>query len=363
MKLFGPAGLFVLGAIVTYLGFVWRGAGRYWPFAAPALFTFALSLGRSPLPIFAGLFAGVTVAFAVAAVLGKTSYATFAVLASSDLLIAAALTMYQLQTTKWDLPPVGGWGSAAHLAAAAGLLRLTAPLLGEGEERISVTSVGWWQGILVAWWVGASPLFVLCAGGSMLLGLSLLRRSSDASGLGFGGAAAAIAAALGLPASVLFAAGAAGSAFVFGERVVAVWTLAALPLSVFAQINAGQLGHLESVAAAAVPVAIAAAVWGLPRAGSFGGRVTAAIAGVTAGAMAIQRGLFIWLVYATLAGGAFSLVSTRSEDVAADAIPPVVVSTPISRERLAPVVAWAAAEVAVLLMVRMFALGFSTGFL
>jgi hypothetical protein len=363
VKLFGAGGLFVVGAAATYAGFVLRGSERTWVLAVPALGAFFLSVGRAPLPLFAVLFAGVTASVGVASVFRRSSYASFAVLAASDLLLAGALTIFQLQTTRWDLPGIAGWGDARYLVAGAAILRLVAPFFERGDESLSLTGAGWWQGLLLAWWAGPPAAFGLCAGAALLLSFYLLRRSGSGFGFGFAGAIAAAAAGLGLPASVVFAGGAAGAAYVFGERFVSVWTMAAIPLSVLAQFTLDRLPAASALAAAAIPALIGLAVLVLPRPGSFGGRGTAALAIAAALVLGMQRGFAIWILYALIVVGGLTVVSTRASEVAAEAVPPVIVSSPQQRQRLAFLTAWAAAGVTVLLMIRMAALGFSTGFL
>lgn len=367
MKLFGAGGLFVVGAAATYAGFVLRGSERTWVLAVPALGAFLLSAGRAPLPLFAALFAGVTASVGVASVFRRSSYASFAVLAASDLLLAAALTIFQLHTTLWDLPGIAGWGDARYLVAGAAILRLAAPFFERGEESISLTCAGWWQGLLLAWWAGPPAVFVLCAGAAFVLALYLLRGSESGFGFGFGfgfaGAIGVASAGLGMPPLVVFAAGAAGAAYVFGERVVSVWTMAAIPLSVFAQFTLERLPAASALAAAAIPAVIGVGVLALPRPGSFGGRGTAALVVASALVLGVQRGFAIWIVYALIIVGTLTIAATRTGEVPSEAIPAVILSSPQHRQWFAFLTAWAAAGLAVLLMVRMAALGFSTGFL
>ena len=363
MRLFGTAGLFVIGAAATYAGFVLRGSDRTWIVAVPALGAFLLSVGRAPLPLFVALFAGVTASVGVASVFRRSSYATFAVLAASDLLLAAALSVFQLETTRWDLPGIAAWGDARYLVTAAAILRLLGPFFQRGDESLCLAAAGWWQGLLLAWWAGPPAAFGLCAGGAVLLSLYLLRRSESGFGFGFAGAVAVAAAGLGIPAPVVFAAGAAGAAYVFGERVVSIWTMATIPLSVLAQFTLDRLASPSAFTSAAIPAAIGLAVIALPRPGSFGGRGTAALVIASTLVLGVQSGFAIWIVYALIVAGGLTIVSTRAGEVPPEAVPPVIVSSPQPRQRMAFLTAWASAGLTVLLMVRMAALGFSTGFL
>jgi hypothetical protein len=369
MRLGWVQALFVAGALVTYLGFAWRGAEKLWPMFVPAVAAFILSIGRGPLPLFLLLFAAATVAVGFAVFRGMASTRSLVLMAASDLVLAFALTLFQRETTQWSLPAPGGWESGSFLIAGAAALRLASPITEDGDEGLSLLSLGSWQGIFLAVWAGRSARLPLLVASALLLIVVMRRRNrSSAGSLGMiiCGAAASIGAGLGLHPLAAFSAGAAGAAFALGERAVAMIVLAGLPLSAFWQQTPDGVGAWAAGLSLLIPIAIAVAVATLTRPGTFGGRVTAALAASTA----LWLGLTIqtarlWIVYGLAATFAVTMFVTRPVDVATEAIAATRLEPPAEGRfrAAATVVAYGAAVITVVLVIRMIAIGFGTGFL
>lgn len=360
--------LFPAAAALGALGSGRVGPGRGLAPWALGLAAFAAAIGREPLLAPLALFAVATTAAVATAARGRGDPRSAALLALSDLALAAALTLHHESTTLWSLPVAGGWAwPAGLLAAGAAGLRLGA----SGRDAGGWGALGWWQGALVAWWVGGAGWPVLVAGAAWLLVLGAVRarRGRPDVGPAVAGSLVALVAAAGAGPLPLAALGLAGAAFAAGERVVAGSALGLLPVSAAAlavQRGPGEvpLGALLAVAAG-LPVAWAALLHHLPPAAPAPGWRTAVVAAAAAGGslatLAQVPGQAPWIAYGALAAllGA-DLLSVRAPVREVAAAPP---TPPEEPSRPASVVAVAALALAGGLQVRLLVLGLGTSFL
>lgn len=362
MKLIGPAGWLLVGAAIGYTGFVWKGAESRWPFFAGGNALLAAGIASGKLPIFLLLVIATTAAFLFEATRGRAKPWVAGGLALSDLSLAGAIVIYQLQSTQWDLPSPGQWGDATPLIAAAAALRFAGSVSDDALDTTGAAVIGWWQGALLAWWVGSSAILVGL--GLALPIICLFARRKQSVFVIAGSLACVIAGTSGDPL-LLLAAGTAATAFVLGERVVSVWALAALPLSLLAVVRLDEIRDWGAAASAAGIVGMAIVASALSTPGAWGGRVVAAVA-ITAAL--ISTGVAVqWWLYGLAASAGLAILTTRPEDVSLARIPAerLVALTELPRGRWEVLVfaAWVMLGVNSLATLGLLVLGGRTGFL
>ncbi len=302
----------------------------WWGIGAAA---FAVAIGRSPLVAILGLFVVQTVLVGIDATRRRGGHRSFAVLALSDLALAAALTAQFAATGMWRLPGAGSFaGGASSALAVAAALRLIAVQDDEPVGRRPLLSLCWWQGAYLAWLAGpaAAPALVTGAAVALGSGVWLATRERGEAGYSFAGALTALAAALGAGPAALAAPGLAAAAYTEGERAVAAWTLGVLPLSAVSLVPVDERVPTWALAPLAiVPVAwaVLAARLGVRRGEQLSGRgfglaALAAAAGLTAAPLELLG----WFVYAfLLAAGVAAMLAPEGA-----AGPPEVFFTPES---------------------------------
>ncbi|MGI8426778.1 MAG: hypothetical protein ACR2FO_06115 [Actinomycetota bacterium] len=246
----------LVGLAVTLGVVFWAdagGSGRFWAACISTLGILSVaialasptSIGFFGTPItFLVLFISITLILGVGGVFRRLTPAAFACFALSDVALALGMWSYQVHALSWHVPARGSWGPAAWLVVVAASLRLAAPAFSndcdaklwrqEGSNAPidgAMVSVGWWQGAVLAFWVAPSAPLVLGLGGAAVWLVSAFLFRSRLSGLSIAGGSMAVAAALGAPSAGIMAIGLAGLAMALGERVIAIWVVAILPLS------------------------------------------------------------------------------------------------------------------------------------
>lgn len=251
--------LFPVAAAITFGALSWADLRRYAPFWGPAVLFWALAIGREPSVIFLILFLVPTIVLGIAVARHRLSPAPFLLMALSDIALAIAFSIYQSKTALWTLPEVGGWGSGAGLAAGAAILRLGAAADVDDPKEGGLVSVPWWQGAMLAYWVGGqgASAAVLVVGGILLWGAAAYTSHSNLSALSLAGGVLAVAAGLGGDLAGVIVLGLAGTGLVMGERVVSAWMVAILPLSLLTLLTLPE-GQLMALAALIFPGAWAA---------------------------------------------------------------------------------------------------------
>jgi hypothetical protein len=249
--------LFAVAAAVTFGVLTVSDVKRYLPYWIPAAVFWGISIDREPSVVFLILFLMPTIVMGVAVARKKLDGAPFLLMALSDIALAIALSLYQSKTALWSLPEVGGWGSGAGLAAGAAILRLGIASNVEDPREGGLVSVGWWQGAMLAYWVGAPGVAVLVVGGIVLWGAAAYFSHSNLAALTLAGGVLAVTAGLGADLAAVLATGLAGTALIMGERVAATWLVALLPLSLLTLITLPQ-GPIMALPALVFPGAWAA---------------------------------------------------------------------------------------------------------
>ncbi len=229
--------LFAVAAAVTFGALSTADLRRYLPYWGPAALLWAVSIDREPSVVFLILFLAPTIVMGVAVARHRLDGAPFLLMALSDIALAIALSLYQSKTALWSLPDVGAWGSGAGLAAGAAIVRLGAASNVEDPKEGGLVSVGWWQGAMLAYWVGAPGVAVLVVGGVLLWGAAAYFSHSNLAALTLAGGVLAVTAGLGADIAAVLAMGLAGTALIMGERVAATWLVAILPLSLLTLIT------------------------------------------------------------------------------------------------------------------------------
>lgn len=267
---------FLFGAAISLACWDWSGGGgsrRFWLAAISALAAFGVSLTiafpersgectaaqglvcRAGFLLLAGLFVLSSAVVGIGTLYRRASGRCFAAFVLSDLCLLTAVWSHQSHTASWALPSLGGWDSAAGWGALAALLRLGAPLLASPEpasanagssrpgglSEAALLSIGWWQGGLLAWSVGASGALVLAFGGLALWPAGAALARSRIGFLAAAGGLVAVGAALTADGASLAATGLAGVALALGEPVIGLWALSLLPLSALSSVDLASL--------------------------------------------------------------------------------------------------------------------------
>jgi hypothetical protein len=378
--------LFPIAAAITFGALSWADLRRYAPFWGPAVVLWALAIGREPSVIFLVLFLIPTIVMGVAAARHRLAATPFLLMALSDIALAIAFSIFQSKTALWTLPEIGGWGSGAGLAAAAAILRLGAAADVDDPKEGGLVSIPWWQGAMLAYWVGGPGAAVLVVGGILLWGAAAYSSHSNLAALSLAGGMLAVAAGLGADLAGVIVLGLAGTALVMGERVAATWMVAVLPLSLMTLLTLPS-GPLMALAALIFPGAWAAmstrlnlirpTAEGLPYlslgatlvgAGYVAANASSFFTGVGElgeGGIPVEAINAAWLVYgAGLA--AMVTLSFVAGPMGMRLDPPG--EAPYSKSelilpRLLPPVAWFSFFVAAVVTVRLLLAGFRTAFL
>lgn len=378
--------LFPAAAAASFGVLNWADLKRYLPLWGPAVVIWALAIGREPSVVFLGIFLVPTIVMGVAVALRRLSPTPFVLLALSDILLGLALSIYQSKTALWTLPAVGEWGPAAGLAAAAAILRLGSASDVKDSKEGGLVSLGWWQGAMIAYWVGPEGVALLVAGGILLWGTAAYASHSNLAALSLSGGVLAVAAGLGADVAGVIVLGLAGTALVLGERVVATWLVAILPVSLLTLL-ALPSGELMVIPAVVFPGAWAAMTTRLagikpteagmsalqPAASMVGIAFAAALVSsfFTGGGETGELGLpvealnGVWLVYGAglAAMVAYSLVGSGLAPRWEPEPPGHYYKAQLLLPKLLPGVAWFILVVAVGIAVRLLLAGFRTAFL
>lgn len=324
-------GLILALAAVSVVGALWQGAGPSALFVIGSAIAIALIPSQTLGVAVMGLMLITTAATIAAAWLKKAHPFQALMFAAADGLAVWALWLSHLESTTWELPGPGDWGRGSTLLALAAVARVGAGLVPMGRQHLALGMLGWWVGVLLAWWAGLPALAVLAVAGAILLG-SALMGSHASSVLGFAGALAAAAAGLGASDAVVAGIAGAGAAMALGAPVLGLFGWAAVPLSAAADLEVPG-GLAAGLALPAVPLLMAIAAEGAiaSRSRRVGGGVT--------GWLAIAVGLFggavdaVWLVVV----GVSALALSRALYVDSPIVPqpdrpapePVLVTTTI----------------------------------
>jgi hypothetical protein len=378
--------LFPLAAAITFGTLSFANLRRYAPFFGPALLFWALAIGREPSVVFLVMFLVPTIVLGIGVARHRLEATPFLIMALSDIFLAIAFSIYQSKTALWTLPEVGAWGSGAGLAAAAAILRLGVAADVDDPKEGGLVSIPWWQGAMLAYWVGGQGAAVLVVGGILLWGAAAYSSHSNLAALSLAGGVLAVAAGLGTDLAGVIVLGLAGTALVMGERVASSWLLAILPLSLLTLLTL-PTGPLMALAALVFPGVWAAMSTrlnsikppeeGLPylsgAAGMLGVAYIAALASsfVTGAGEVGEAGIpvelinAIWLVY----GAGMSAMVTLAFVGSAHGLrlePPGhshYSKSEILLPKLLPPVAWFSFFVAGVVTVRLVLAGFRTAFL
>lgn len=378
--------LFPLAAAITFGALSWADLRRYVPFWIPAVVIWALSIGREPSVVFLVLFLVPTIIMGVAVARHRLEPAPFLLMALSDISLAIAMSLFQSKTALWTLPEVGGWGSGAVLAAAAAILRLGSAANEGHPKEGGLVSVGWWQGAMLAYWVGGEAAAVLVVGGILLWGAAAYFSHSNLAALSLSGGVLAVAAGMGTDVAGVVAFGLAGTALVMGERVAATWLVAILPLSLLTLV-ALPSGELMVLPALIFPGAWAAMSTrlrairpteeGLPYLSAGTGLVAFSFVAALVSSFFTGPGEVgelgipveainaIWLVYGVgiAAAVTYSVTSGTASIAWEREGPPRYAKSDLLLPKLVPPVAWFSFFVAAVIAARLLVAGFRTAFL
>lgn len=379
--------LFPAAAAITFAALSWSNLRRYLPFWAPAVVLWALSIGREPSVVFLGLFLLPTIVMGVAVATHRLAPAPFLLMALSDIALAIAFSIFQSKSALWTLPEVGGWGSGAGLAAAAAILRLGAAADVDDPKEGGLVSVPWWQGAMLAYWVGGPGAAVLVVGGILLWGAAAYTSHSNLGALSLAGGVLAVAAGLGIDLAGVVVLGLAGTGLVMGERVVSTWLVAILPLSLLTLLTLPN-GQLMALAALVFPGAWAAmstrlnairpTAEGVPYLSSAAALLGVAYVGALAssfftgagelgeGGIPVEAINGAWLVYGAGMAGMVTMSFTGSSPGGVRVDPPSQAhysKSELLLPKLLPPVAWFGVFVAGAVAVRLLLAGFRTAFL
>ncbi|MEO7804092.1 MAG: hypothetical protein ABIS18_06830 [Actinomycetota bacterium] len=343
---------FVLAAASVYPAFAWNGSGKSVRFWLLGLGVFWATVGREPLVIFYGGFVATTVMVGLAARNENAPRSSFLAFAISDIALGLALTAAQSKALAWTLPLAGAWEDGALLLCLAALVRLWA---GRGLVRrnVGMVSLGWWQGIYLAYLVGSSAGQAMVLGALVLWLLATLDKKASAFTVA-GGAVALVAALQGAAPVALVSVGLAGSALALG-RTYGLWGSLAMPLSAATQMGSLAIEPAMIVSMIALPVAWLGAARRVVGNLTWRGPVLFALVGGSAVAAAPAIG--IWLVF----GVAASYFVTRSftTDITTDH----VVVQPVGWDIASTIPGWVISVCAFAILARLVLIGVSTGFL
>lgn len=383
--------LFVVAAAISFGAFVGTDLQKQIPFWAPAVALFALSIGREPSVWFLVLFILPTMILGVAALFRRVSPTPFLIFALSDIVLGIAFSIYQSRTALWTLPEVGQWGPAGAVVAAAAIFRLGGATVVSDHKEGGLVVLGWWQGAMLAYWAGGPAVAVLVGGAIVLWGASAYYSASSLTGLTIAGGAVAIAAGLDAGLLGILSIGLAGTALALGERLVSVWAVGILPLSLVATLSIPG-GQLIAIPALLLPGAwaamsgrlsamkpsedrlevtsTAAAVVGVAYLAALGESVVVQDAPTSAalGGLPLSAVGALWLVYgACFAGGiaaAFSGGGQRTQPMYQQYERAGSYSEfDDLLTKLVPPVGWFSFAVAIVVTIRLLVAGFGTGFL
>jgi hypothetical protein len=383
--------LFIVAAALSFAAFVENDWQRQVPFWAPAVAIMALSIGREPSVVFLSLFIVPTLIMGLAVLFKRLSPIPFLVFALSDIVLGIAFSIYQSKTALWTLPEVAGWGPAAGIVAAAGVIRLGVATGVRDAKEGGLVSLGWWQGAMLAYWAGRPGVIVLVVGGILLWAVAVYDTSSMI-GMTLAGGTLAIAAGLGAGLFGVISVGFAGTALALGERTVAPWAAGILPLSLVTTfpipggeymaapallfpaamaIMAARLGSITAEWERLPILGGAASVVGF----AYLGAVAEAVIAEDVGTSSALAGLplpgvaAMWLVLGAVvaAGVATATTSGTRGPVQRAGYRPLTPKVHSQYEdlvtKLVPAVGWFTFAVAALVTVRLFLAGFRTGFL
>lgn len=287
----------------------------------------------------------------------------FPLFALSDFALALALTQRQTDVGSWSVPSGGEWGSGATLVGIAALLRLAGAF---SEPPRGMALLGWWQGILLLWWVGAAAAELFAIGGFALIAACTLVPKDAGRGLLLAGGLGALLSAGGFT-EALPAVGFAGTAMARGERAVSSFILGAAPASAAWLVISPEVSWQFPLAMVG-PVALLLVARALVGAGppGWGGRLPAAAAAIATGALAMRQfSTFVWGAWGL--GGAGLVMTLLTKPHPAGAAKGEAEPTDAKRSQTSRVAAsltgWLAFSGAVLLWLRLLLRGISTGFL
>lgn len=379
--------LFPVAAAITFGTLSFANLRRYAFFFGPAVLFWGLAVGREPSVVFLVLFLVPTIVLGIGVARHRLEPTPFLIMALSDIFLSIAFSIYQSKTALWTLPEVGGWGpGAGGLAAAAAILRLGAAADVDDPKEGGLVSIPWWQGAMLAYWVGGQGAAVLVVGGILLWGAAAYSSHSNLAALSLAGGVLAVAAGLGADLAGVIVLGLAGTALVMGERVASSWLVAILPLSLLTLLTLPS-GPLMALAALIFPGAWAAMSTrldsikppeeGLPylsgAAAMLGVAYIAAVASsfVTGAGEVGEAGIpvelinAVWLIYGAGMAAMVTLAFVASEHTL-QLEPPGhsrYSKTEILLPKLLPPVAWFSFFVAGVVTVRLLLAGFRTAFL
>lgn len=378
--------LFPLAAAITFGTLSFANLRRYAPFFGPALLFWALAIGREPSVVFLVMFLVPTIILGIGVARHRLEATPFLIVALSDIFLAIAFSIYQSKTALWTLPEVGGWGSGAGLAAAAAILRLGVAADVDDPKEGGLVSIPWWQGAMLAYWVGGQGAAVLVVGGILLWGAAAYSSHSNLAALSLAGGVLAVAAGLGTDLAGVIVLGLAGTALVMGERVASSWLVAILPLSLLTLLTL-PTGPLMALAALVFPgvwaamstrlnsikppeeglpyLSAAAGMLGLAYIAALGSSFVTGSGEVGEAGIPVELINAIWLVY----GAGMSAMVTLAFVGSAHGLrlePPGhsrYSKSEILLPKLLPPVAWFSFFVAGVVTVRLVLAGFRTAFL
>lgn len=379
--------LFPLAAAITFGALSRSQLRRYLPFWIPAVLVWLISIGRTPSVVFLALFIVPTIVMGVAAAKHHLEPGPFLLMALSDIALAIALSLFQSKTSLWSLPEIGGWGSGAGLAAGAAILRLGSAANDVEPEEGGLVSVGWWQGAMLAYWVGGEAAAVLVAGGILLWGATAYFSQSNLSALSLAGGVLAVAAGLGSDVAGVIALGLAATALMMGERVAATWVVAILPLSLLTLVTLPGNGPVMALPALIFPgawaamttrltvikpqhddlpyLSMGAALVGMSFVAALGSSFVTGAREVGEAGIPVEVINAVWLVYAgALAGGVTMAVTSSGAGLRLDELSHArYTKTDLIVPKLVPPVAWFSLLVAAAITVRLLVAGARTAFL
>lgn len=351
---------FAAGAALSFTAFLWSGAGRDWKIWLGGFLPFGgLAIGFGVIDSFLIVLSLLIAGTALQAFLAWRGGLLWilAPVALSDMFLTLAFSSRYAGTFDWSLPSSGDWETGAILVAAAAIARGAAALIAVAPRHIALSSLFLWEGAALAWWVGASaaPLLI----GSALLMSALAARTPERAPAILGISVTLAAASTG--AGLVSITGAfAGGALMLGERVVSLWALGLLPLSALTRVEIGV--NPATLALLVVLPAIWILALGAATKAHRGRSGLVLALGAATGSLLTATGSDIqWLVYGA---GLAAILSWRLAQAASEssfefglqrvAAAPIGWLSPVTLSLLA---------VSFALVVRLFLIGQSTGFL
>lgn len=349
--------LFAVGALFSYLAFSWNRRHGSHIFLLVSTAAFALSLGRDPFVLFLALFIAPTLYRAVASVTKTDAGGPFALFALSDLLLVVAMTVRYGEGFDWSFP--SSWAAGAGLVVIAGAFRL----LGAARSSDAIGGFFMWQGLFLIAWASGSAAPAAALAGLGLFAAAVWGRGLDPLAALGSGVALALTAA-GMPPAALAVVGLAILAAMLGERAISMWVILMAPASVSSGASIPDPGPIALLGAAAGFVLWA---WAARRVAlsepSGGGRAAAFLAAIGTALILLDRApeLVVWFGYALVIASAAAFFLLKPSRVALDRMNEFI-SRPPEQGGFA-VAGWAAAGLALLLLIRLAGIGASTGFL